>query len=322
MKTKFLSMAALERCLRSVVQHPVLWALALSAPLTASAAEYGKAFATPEQAVSALAAAARTQDTNALRGIFGPAVADLENPDRVQAAHDLTVFTAAFDQTRRVVRESDSRCTLEVGERFWPFPVPLVKKGGQWFFDTEAGKEELLNRRIGGNELNALQAVRAYVAAQREYVEQDRDGDAVLEYAQKFISSPGTKDGLYWPPEFKGDISPLGPLVARAQGQGYTAQSREKEDAPVPFHGYYFTILTGQGQHAPGGRYHYVINGNMIGGFALVAWPADYGNSGIMTFMVNQQGRVYQNDLGPRTARIVGKIEAYDPDQTWSVSPD
>ena len=163
--------------------------------------------------------------------------------------------------------------------------------------------------------------MRAYVAAQREYAEQDRDGDEVLEYAQKFMSAPGAKDGLYWPPDYDAEISPLGPLVGEAQSEGYMARS-QGEDAPEPFHGYFFKILTRQGQHAPGGKYNYIINGNMIGGFALVAWPADYGNSGIMTFIVNQQGRVYQKDLGPKTAKIAAKMKAYDPDETWSVSPD
>lgn len=300
----------------------LILAVALSAPLAANAAEHGKTFNTPEAAVAALGSATRMQDTNALYVLFGPAVADLENPDRVQATNDLRKFTAAFDQGRRIVRESDSRCLLEVGDELWPFPVPLAKENGQWFFDTEAGKEELLNRRIGGNELKALDAVRAYVAAQREYAERDRDGDEVLEYAPKFVSTPGTKDGLYWPLDLDGDKSPLGPLVAQAQRQGYTPESRDQGEPSQPFHGYLFKILTCQGQHAPGSKYDYIINGNMIGGFALVAWPTDYGNSGIMTFLVNQQGRVYQKDLGPNTDTVAAKMDAYDPDESWNLSPD
>ncbi len=315
-------MTHLKRWFRSGIPCQVLLILALSAPVAANAAENGKAFNTPEEAVSALASATRIQDTNALRVIFGPGVADLENPDRVQATNDLRAFTAAYDQTRRIDRESESRCVLEVGDKFWPFPVPSVKKDGPWYFDTEAGKEELLNRRIGGNELEALEAVRAYVAAQREYAEQDRDGDEVLEYAQKFISTPGTKDGLYWPHDLGGEISPLGPLVAEAQSRGYTPKSSQPEESSQPFHGYYFKILTRQGQSAPGGKYSYIINGNMIGGFALVAWPADYRNSGIMTFIVNQRGRVYQKDLGPKTDSVAAKMKAYDPDETWNLSPD
>jgi hypothetical protein len=197
-----------------------------------------------------------------------------------------------------------------------------VKREGQWYFDTEGGKEELLNRRIGRNELAVLQTVRAYVDAQREYAMKDRDGDEVLEYAQKFRSSPGRKDGLYWPADLDGEISPLGPFVAEAQEQGYGRRSREEGDDPQPFHGYYFKILTRQGRHAPGGKYDYLINGNMIGGFAMVAWPAEYGESGIMSFIVNQQGRVYQQDLGARTPTIVRRMKEYDCGPGWQASPD
>jgi len=164
--------------------------------------------------------------------------------------------------------------------------------------------------------------MRAYVDAQREYAGKDRDGDEVLEYAQKITSSPGQTDGLYWPPELNGETSPLGPLVAEAQGEGYFKQSPAADAGPRPFHGYLFKILTSQGKHAPGGKYSYIINGNMIGGFALMAWPARYGDSGVMTFIVNQQGRVYQKDLGKRTASIVKGMKAYDPDPSWQVSQD
>jgi hypothetical protein len=211
---------------------------------------------------------------------------------------------------------------LEVGTNAWPFPVPIVKRNGRWFFDTEAGKDEILNRHIGKNELATLESVRTCVEAQREYASKDRDGDEVLEYAQRFSSTPGTKDGLYWPPDLDGEISPLGPLVARAHNQGYLAKSREQGAAPEPFHGYFFKILTRQGKQAPGGKYDYIINGNMLGGFAFVAWPLEYGETGVMTFIVNQQGRVYQKDLGPRTAKTAGAMKEYEPDKTWSLSPD
>jgi hypothetical protein len=191
-----------------------------------------------------------------------------------------------------------------------------------WRFDTRAGVEELLNRRIGRNELDVLRALREYVQAQREYAARDRDGDEVLEYAQKISSSPGQTDGLYWPPELNGEISPLGPAFVRAQEEGYLLDSGKKDGAPQPFHGYLFKILTGQGKHAPGGQYNYVINGNMIGGFAMLAWPAAYGDSGIMSFMVNQQGRVVQRDLGPDTSEAARKITAYDPDASWQLSAD
>lgn len=296
---------------------------ALLAPLAAGADDIGKTFAMPEEAVSALAAAASAQDTNALRLLFGSAAADLQNPDHVQAANDLIEFTTAFNQAQRIVRQSDSKCVLYVGETSWPFPIPIVKKNGQWFFDAEAGKDELLNRRIGEDELSTLETVRAYVEAQREYAAKDRDGDEVLEYAQKIRSTPGTKDGLYWPPDLDGEISPLGPHAARAQAQGYFKSGPREEGAqPEPFHGYLFKILTRQGKSAPGGRYDYITNGNMIGGFALVAWPAEYGNTGIMTFIVNQQGRVHQKDLGPTTARTAAAMKSYDPDKTWTISPN
>ena len=324
MKTssKSFLMTSLKRFVQSIARRNLALALAFSAPLAISAADTGKTFATPEAAVSALVAAASTEDSQALHAIFGPAAADLVNADRVQATNEHRAFASAFNQTNRIVRESDSRCVLEVGNDFWPFPVPLVKQDGQWFFDTEAGKDELLNRRIGKNELSTLQAVRAYVEAQREYATKDRDGDEVLEFAQKFNSTSGMKDGLYSPADLDGEISPLGPLVAQAQDQGYGGKTRKEGDAPEPFHGYFFKILTRQGKSAPGGRYDYVINGNMIGGFALVAWPAEYGESGIMTFIVNQQGRVYQQDLGSKTDKLAGAMKAYDPDVSWSLSPD
>lgn len=317
-----LSQFSLERFCRSISKLSLALVLALSAPRVLSAADIGKTFATPEAAVAALVAAVSTDDTDAVRVIFGPAAADLANPDRVQATNEHRAFVSAFNQTNRIVRESDAQCVLEIGPDSWPFPVPLVKRDGQWFFDTEAGKEELLNRRIGKNEIAVLQSVRAYVQAQREYASKDRDGDEVLEYAQRFGSSAGKKDGLYWSPDLDGEISPLGPLVAEAQGQGYANKPRSEDAQPRPFRGYLFRLLTRQAKSAPGGKYDYVINGNMIGGFALVAWPAEYGQSGIMTFIVNQQGRVYQKDLGTKTAATVADIKAYDPDQTWKISHD
>ena len=306
----------------SVNCRSLILSMVLSVPVAVSAEDAGKAFATPEEAVSALEAAAVSADRSALRVIFGPAAEELQNPDQVQAAHELGRFTAALGQAKRIVRESDSRCVLEVGAEAWPFPVPLVHKDGAWFFDTAAGKDELLNRRIGRNELMTLSAMRAYVEAQRDYASKDRDGDEVLEYAQTILSAPGKKDGLYWPPELDGEISPLGPLAAQAQGEGYGVRAKTEGAAPEPFHGYLFKVVTRQAKSAPGGKYDYIINGNMIGGFALIAWPASYGESGIMTFIVNQQGRVYQRDFGSDTLKTAAKMKVYDPDKTWAVSPD
>jgi hypothetical protein len=300
----------------------LMLALALSASTAVRAADTGQTFPTPEAAVAALTAAANARDREALNGIFGPAEADIENPDQVQAAGELEHFAAALNATNRLVHESDTNCVLEVGAKSWPFPIPLVEQDGGWHFDTAAGKEEILNRRIGRNELATLQTMRAYVAAQREYASRDHIGNEVLQYAQKIISSPGLKDGLYWPTNLDGELSPLGPLAAQAEIAGYSEMWQGAGTAPEPFHGYYFKILTRQGKHAPGGKYNYVINGNMIGGFALVAWPAEYGNTGIMTFIVNQQGRVRQKDLGAKTCRLAPAMDEYDPDSTWELSTD
>lgn len=296
--------------------------LVLMASANLHAAETGRTFATPEAAVAALLDAVRTTNTTMIRDIFGPAAEDLVNPDPVQAANEFTQFMDRLSLTNRIAYESATRRVLEIGPGAWPFPVPIVAKDGRWFFDTAAGKEELLNRRIGRNELSTLKAVRAYVEAQREYSSRDRDGSEVLKYAQRIISSPGTKDGLYWPPDVDGDISPLGPLVAEAERAGYGNGKTKPDETAAPFHGYYFRVLTRQGEHAPGGKHDYVVNGHMIGGFALVAWPAEYGQSGIMTFIVNQQGRVYQKDLGTKTATVARGMKTYDPDKTWTLSPD
>jgi len=302
---------ALARCL----------ALAVLASTTLPAAETGRTFATPEDAVAALVSAVQTTNPAGLRALFGAAGEELVNPDAAQAAQEFAEFSSALKETNHLARETETRRVLELGKSGWPFPVPIVQREGRWCFDTSAGVEEVANRRIGRNELETLKAVRAYVQAQREYASRDRDGDEVLEYAQKITSSPGLKDGLYWPPELDGEVSPLGPVIAAAARKGYR-QELNAGEAPQPFHGYYFKILTRQGVHAPGGKYNYVINGNMIGGFALVAWPAEHGETGLMTFMVNQQGRVYQKDLGPDTTKAAEGMKTYDPDSTWSVSAD
>jgi hypothetical protein len=310
------------RPLCATLAWAVALAMLLSVTLRARAADAHRTFATPGEAVAALRTAAKNQDQAALRAIFGPALEDIENPDRVQATNDITEFAAAMNENVHLTQESDTKYVLDVGSNLWPFAIPIVKRDAKWFFDTAAGDDELLSRRIGKNELAVLEVMRAYVNAQREYASSDRDGDQVLEYAQRLASTPGKKDGLYWSPDLDGEISPLGPFVAHAQAQGYFGDTPIDKNSPQPFHGYLFRILTAQGKHAPGGKYDYIINGNMIGGFALVAWPAEYGESGIMTFIVNQQGRVYQKDLGPKTAKQAAKMDAYDPDPSWHPSPD
>ena len=299
-----------------VIQRLVLMLLAVLAlvlPTAASAAEpKPKTFASPDEAVGALMEAVKVGDEKALLSIFGPDGKTLVNSgDPVQDRNGREWFLAAYQEKHALSGDGERR-TLEVGGDDWPFPVPLVKAGDGWHFDTAEGKEELLNRRIGKNELNTIQVLLALVDAQREYASADRDGDGLLEYAQKFGSDKGKKNGLYWPTKEGDAASPLGSLVAEAVQEGY----RKEGSKPVPYHGYHFKILRAQGKDAPGGAYSYLAKGKMIGGFAFLAYPAQYGSSGVMSFMVNHDGVVYQKDLGPDTA-AAGKIDRFDPDQTW-----
>jgi len=221
-------------------------------------------------------------------------------------------FLAAYAEKADLATTGNDRVEVVLGNDNWPFPIPIVKEGDRWVFDTQAGKEEILNRRIGRDELNTIEVCQGYVEVQDEYASADRDQDGIIEYAQKVISDPGKRNGLYWQVA-EGEVpSPLGPFMANAATEGY-----KKADKPIPFHGYYYRILTGQGLKAAGGAYNYVINGHMVAGFALVAWPAEYGSSGVMTFMVNRNGIVYEKDLGPATAEIAKTITLYNPDQTW-----
>jgi hypothetical protein len=319
------SISRFSKCLDGLFFSPLLSAtvLWLAAVFCANGAAIGKTFASPEEAVGALKKALNSHDTNALVAIFGPAVDEVRSSDPVEDRNEVLEFAERLNASNHIERADGGKYILEVGEDRYPFAIPIAQKGGSWYFDTEAGKEELINRRVGRNELEALQSVRAYVDAQRDYASKDHDGDEVLEYAQKIISTPDQKDGLYWPldDDPNGEESPLGPVFAEAQNEGYLKAPR-KEGERQPFHGYYFKILTEQGKHAPGGAYNYIINGNMIGGFGLVAWPADYGDSGVMTFIVNQQGRVYQKDLGEKTNEIANNMTAYNPDPTWKPSKD
>ena len=296
-----------------------LWQRAMAADKATVTDTRGQSFATADEALVALERAASAADFTKLRAIFGSGFDQITNPDQVQATNELAAFAAALHETNRLVTIGKQRMAVEYGPDRSSFPVPLTESDGRWFFDTEAGAEELVNRRIGRNELTVLAAVRSYVEAQREYATLDRDSDEVLEYAQKFRSSEGKKDGLFWPEDLDGSISPLGPLVAAAQEEGYTADAGTE---PKTFNGYQFRILTRQGKHAPGGAYDYIVNGNMILGFALVAWPAEYDETGVMTFIVNQQGQIYYKDLGPKTGKIARKMKVYDPDSSWKVSRD
>ncbi|HEX3800739.1 MAG TPA: DUF2950 domain-containing protein [Verrucomicrobiae bacterium] len=300
----------------------------LAAPDIACAAGEQQ-FDSPDEAVKALTDAAKARDTNAVHAIFGPEGAELMSPDIVQATEGFNKFVDRLNEKTTWVNESDTKADLEIGNDAWPFPIPLVKANGKWFFDVAAGREEILNRRIGGNELGAMDVCRAYVDAQREYASQDRNGDQVLEYAQHLFSTPGTHDGLYWPaPGENDELSPLGLLVAQARDEGYHHRSgllAEKDDAfhqQTPYHGYYFKVLTKEGKHAPAGKYCYIVNGHMIGGFALVAWPAEWGNTGIMTFIVNQQGKIYQKNLGKKSSACAKAMTTYDPDSSWTEVTD
>ena len=293
--------------------------LAGSVPAIAAPAPAQLLFSSPEEAVKALTAAVNVKGHEALNQIFGPSGKDLRSGDEVQDATELAEFSKYLAEKTDLVKESDSKVILHIGNENWPFPVPIVKQNDKWFFDTEAGKEETLNRRIGENELTAILVCRTYVKAQREYVLKDWDGDGIFAYAQKLRSDKDRRNGLFWRSAHGEVLSPLGELVAQAWHEGYKKnRAIFKEAEPSPFHGYYFKMLTGQGKNVPGGSYNYIINGNMVGGFALVAFPSNWGKSGVMTFVVNQQGKVYEKNLGADTAKSIQKMKLYNPDKTWA----
>ena len=274
-----------------------------------------KTFSSPEDAVKAAIAAARSNNDNELLAIFGPKAKEiLFSGDPVADKQRRAEFVAAYDQANRLSTEGEDRILI-AGKQDWPFPIPIVKKGQSWMFDTEQGKQEVLNRRIGGNELFTIETLLAIVDAEREYAMKDRDRNGLLEYAQKFLSDPGKQNGLYWEAKAGEPESPLGPIMVQARSQGYGAKVTS---APGPYHGYYYRILTAQGKDAPGGAYSYFVKGKMIGGFAVVAYPAEYGNSGIMTFIVNYDGKVFQKNLGPNTAAAAKSMKEYNPDKTWT----
>jgi hypothetical protein len=274
-----------------------------------------KGFAAPEEAVKAFAAAMKSNDEQELLSIFGPAAKELiSSGDPVRDKQRREMFISAYDR-KNSITQAGAKLVLVIGEKDWPFPIPLVKKGDQWFFDTKAGKEEILNRRIGENELSTVQTLLAVVDAQREYAMKDPDNDGICAYAEKFGSDPGKKNGLYWETKQGEEPSPLGELVADARAKGYTRTGQKQ--GPIPYHGYYFRMLKKQGKNASGGAFDYIVKNKMIGGFAVVAYPAAYGSSGVMTFMVNHAGVVYQKDLGKDTAKTAKAMTSFDPDKTW-----
>lgn len=272
-------------------------------------------FGSPDDAVAALKIAAKAGDVKALHEIFGPESEDMASGDAVADANRREEFAVAINQFCRLAYPSENCVVLNIGAQDWPFPIPLVKKGERWSFDTAAGKDEIINRRVGENELMAIEVCRIYVDAQREYATSNHDHTGELKYAQKLKSTPGRKDGLYWEVPPGGEPSPFGPLVASARAEGYGP--RAEGEAPRPFHGYLFKILTAQGAHAQGGKKDYIVDGDLTGGFALVAQPVQWGDSGVMTFIVNQEGKIYEADLGADTAAKVGAMTEFDPGAEW-----
>lgn len=303
--------------LRSFCFFVLVCSLFVALPVGASAREGQKSYATPEKAVQGLVTAVKAGTIKKLGAIFGPGSETLvSSGDAIADRSDWNVFVQLYEEKHRLDLGASGSMILVIGAADYPFPIPLVHRGKRWVFDATAGKEEIINRRIGNNELNAIAVAHAYVAAQHEYAAKDRDNDGFLAFAQKFQSTPGKKDGLYWFAKEGEEESPFGPLAARAAQEGYAASPDEER---VPFHGYFFKVL--KRQDAEDGAFEYIVDGRMTLGFALLAYPAQYGASGIMSFIVNQNSIVYQKDLGPDTAKAVGAMTTFTPDVTWERVP-
>jgi hypothetical protein len=272
-------------------------------------------YPTPEAAAQALYEAVKTHDTRSIYKVLGPGSAQLiYTGDQAADQQMRERFLTGYEHSVKFERSDEANAILLIGQNDFPFPFPLRRGANGWYFDTTAGAEEIVNRRIGENELFAIEFCLAYGDAQLEYAEQDRDGDGVIEYAQKLMSSPRKRDGLYWPTAAGERTSPLGPLAARARREGYTGNGKGTE----PFHGYYYKILVGQGPEAHGGGYDYIVKGNMIGGYALLAYPALWGTSGVMSFTCNHDGVVYEKNLGAHSSEAAAKITRFNPDASWS----
>ena len=281
---------------------------------TSSLAIAQEDYKTPEAAVDALVATARSGDEKTALVVLGREGEDIiSSGDKVSDDAVRARFVTSYDAKHQIAMEGDKKAILVIGDNDYPFPIPMVRnKNGTWSFDTDAGRREILYRRIGHNELDAIETSLAYIDAQDDYAAKDRTGAGAGIYAQRFVSTPGKKDGLYWPTQQGEEESPLGELFAAASKQGYRAG-----EGRSPYHGYYYKILTKQGPSAVGGAADYIVNGNMIGGFAMVAYPAEYRNSGVMTFIVNYDGTVFEKDLGPDTAGIAEHMTLFNPDSTW-----
>ena len=297
----------------SLLGKSICWIAAILIFASVSAASAQQSFKSPEDAVAALVGATKDNWPKGVVTVLGADGADIvSSGDKVADEEMRQKFLAAYDAKHQITKEGDDKAVMVIGAEDFPFPIPMIRKGAAWRFDTAAGRLEILYRRIGRNELSAIQACLAYVDAQNEYAEKSRTSAGSATYAQRIVSHPGKRDGLYWPVAPGEDPSPLGEAVAHAAAEGYAIG-----DERAPFHGYYFKILTRQGPMAAGGEVDYVVGGKMIGGFALVAYPAEYGNSGVMTFVVNYSGTVFQKDLGERTAKIAERMTTFNPDQTW-----
>ncbi|HUL42256.1 MAG TPA: DUF2950 domain-containing protein [Burkholderiales bacterium] len=306
-------MLYLRTALRGLICALVLLA---TAPLVMAAGVSQKSFASPEEAVSALVDAMKAGDESALRAILGPHSGKLiDSGDPVQDQQNRDRFLGAYGVVNKIELQGNAKAVLVVGKDEWPMPIPLVKSGDSWHFDAQQGKQEILNRRIGRNELAAVQVCLAIVDAEHDYVAQNLHSAGIPQYAAKLVSTPGKRDGLYWETTVDEQQSPLGPLLATAASEGY---KRMPSGTLTPYHGYYYKILTKQGKDAPGGAYDYLVKGKMLGGFGLIAYPARYRASGIMSFIVNQNGVVYEKDLGRNTASIAAKMTTFNPDSSWT----
>jgi hypothetical protein len=300
----------MNRALVSLTTAALLWG--------AVSAAAQQSFKTPDDAAAALVAAAKAGDMRALVTVLGPDGEDIvSSGDEVADAETRQKFVAAYEAKHRIATEGDDKAVMILGAQDFPLPIPMVRKAGTWRFDTAAGRDEILFRRIGKNELDAIQSCLAYIDAQNEYAESDRTGAGMNTYAQRIISRAGKKDGLYWSSAQGEAESPLGGLIAQATRQGYRVGAGR-----TPYRGYYFKILTRQGPSADGGAFDYVVDGKMIGGFALVAYPAEYANSGVKTFLVSHAGTVFEKDLGPGTAKIAERMTSFNPDKSWQRATD
>lgn len=298
--------------LTSPLKAPVLAAI-LGAAFLASPAFGQQTFSTPDEAMRSLADAARSNQAQKIVNVLGKGGGEIASSGDPVADKVLREeFVQAYDKKHKIDMSGDNKATAIIGSDDFPFPIPMVRKNGKWQFDTAEGRKEILYRRIGRNELYTIQTCLAYVDAQNEYADKDRTGTGAGIYAQRIRSEPGTKNGLYWPSAPGAEESPLGEFAAEADREGYKLTRHRS-----PYHGYYYKVLTEQGASAPGGAINYVVKNKMIGGFALVAYPAQYANSGIKTFIVSHRGVVYEKDLGPNTAQIAERMTEFNPDKTW-----